>query len=201
MSLDIHMYKKAKMEVDKVVNCSNPGDWVNKYADYLFAYAINRIDNHEQARDLVQETFLAGLESMKNFEGRSTEKTWLTSILRNKIFDIYRAKGTGLKSIPLSEANPQFFNQDDGHWKIECRPMEFFVQEKDQIESKEFNQILQECMKKLPALWFAAFKLKFLEDENADDICQKLSVTPSNYWVIIHRAKLNLRSCLQKHWL
>lgn len=179
----------------------NPRQWVKKYADYLYAYAVHRVDDSEQARDLVQETFLAALESIEKFEGRSSEKTWLTSILRNKIFDLYRAKSSGLRNVALSKAYPEFFNQVDGHWKVERRPKEFSVQDKDAIESKEFNQILQKCLKKLPALWIAVFKMKFMEDEIAKDICNELEVTPSNYWVIIHRAKVNLRACLQKHWL
>lgn len=179
----------------------NPYQWIEKYADYLYSYALHRIDDPEQSQDLVQETFLAALEKMKKFEGRSSEKTWLTSILRNKIFDIYRARTSGLKKVLLSESYPEFFNQADGHWKVEFRPKEFSVHDKDAIESKEFNHILQECLKKLPTLWIAVFKMKYMEDEIAKDICNELEVTPANYWVIIHRAKINLRACLQKYWL
>ncbi len=195
------MYNKEKNVAKHVINAINPYQWIENYADYLYGYAMQRIDNAEQARDLVQETFLAALEKMEKFEGRSSEKTWLTSILRNKIFDIYRARASGLKNLALCEAYPQFFNQEDGHWKVDLRPRDFSVQDKDAIESKEFNQILQKCLKKLPALWITAFKMKFMEEENAKDICNVLEVTPANYWVIIHRVKVNLRACLQKYWL
>ena len=67
-----------------------PNFWVKNYADYLYIYACKRIDDNDLARDLVQETFLAALESWKKFDGRSSEKTWLTFIVENKMFDIYR---------------------------------------------------------------------------------------------------------------
>ncbi len=183
------------------INVINPHQWVSNYADYLYGYAVSRINDPEQSKDLVQETFLAALQNEKKFKGLSSEKTWLTSILKNKIFDIYKARSSGLKNVALCEAYPQFFNQADGHWKVECKPKEFSVQDKDAIQSKELKHVLEQCLKKLPVSWVAAFKMKFLDEENANDICNELKVTPSNYWMIIHRAKVNLRDCLQKHWL
>ncbi|MGF7231186.1 sigma-70 family RNA polymerase sigma factor [Arachidicoccus sp.] len=186
---------------DNQLNVINPHKWAEKYADYLYAYALRRLDDKEQAKDLVQETFLAALEKVDKFEGRSSERTWLTSIIKNKIFDIYRAKTSALKHLTLCEAYPQYFNQEDGHWKVDLRPQEFYAQEKNVLENQEFNRVLEQCLKKLPALWILVFKLKFMEEENTKEICNQLDVTPANYWVIIHRAKVSLRACLQKHWL
>ena len=190
-------YNVAQLEEGMI----NPQQWTKNYADYLYSYAVYRVDDAEQARDLVQETFLSALERMEKFEGRSSEKTWLTSILKNKIFDIYRSRSSGLKNMALCEAYPQFFNDEGGHWKVEFKPKEFTVQDKDALESKEFNQVLQQCLKKLPTLWMDAFRLKFLDFEDPKDICKELNISSGNYWVIIHRAKVNLRACLQKHWL
>ncbi len=195
------MYSKQNQVNEIEVETINPHQWTEKYADYLYSYAVCSIADEEQAKDLVQETFLAALEKIEKFEYRSSEKTWLTSILKNKIFDIYRTRASGLKKALLSESYPEFFNQTDGHWKDECKPKEFSVKDDDAIENKEFNHILQLCLKKLPALWMAAFKMKYMNDENAKNICTELELTPNNYWVIIHRAKINLRACLQKHWL
>ncbi|WP_246229552.1 RNA polymerase sigma factor [Mucilaginibacter humi] len=77
----------------------NPHKWVDNHADYLYAYAISRISDEEQARDLVQEVFLAALERAGKFEGKSTERTWLTAILKNKIVDVYRKRSSGLANI------------------------------------------------------------------------------------------------------
>ena len=82
----------------------NPKNWVVNYADYLYNYAVTRINDDELARDLVQETFLAALEKVEKFEGRSKEGTWLTAILRNKIIDVYRKKSASLLKQEISEA-------------------------------------------------------------------------------------------------
>lgn len=181
----------------------NPHLWVKNYADYLYSYAITRLNDDELARDLVQETFLAALQRIEKFEGRSAEKTWLTSILKNKIIDVYRKKSSGLgkSNDILTAEQDDFFNPDDGHWKDEHRPVAFGIEQHDNLEKKEFQQILQRCMTKLPALWLSVFKMKHMDEESTEYICQELKVSSANFWVIIHRAKLNLRACLQKNWI
>ena len=181
-----------------------PHNWVKAYGDYLYMYAITRISNEEQARDLVQETFLAGLQSMRNFAGKSSERTWLTAILKNKIIDVYRKKSSGLKTQELVSAETEvtdFFREDDGHWIQEHSPQHFGIDNYDPLVGKEFNQVLKKCMEKLPALWLSVFTMKHLDDEPTDTVCAELKISASNYWVIIHRAKLSLRACLQKNWL
>jgi RNA polymerase sigma factor (sigma-70 family) len=77
-------------------NGLDPHRWVNNYADHLYTFAVFRVNDEELAQDLVQETFLAALQRVEKFEGRCTEKTWLTAILKNKIIDVYRSKSSGL---------------------------------------------------------------------------------------------------------
>ena len=187
-----------------MTNQLNPHHWVNAHADYLYTFAISRINDEEQAKDLVQDTFLAALEKAENFEGKSSERTWLTAILKNKIIDVYRKKSSGLKNIEIKVAEEEqedFFDRDSGHWVFEHGPKEFGIEDKDHIINKEFEQILQKCLQKLPVLWKAVFTMKHIEEEPTDTICAELKVTSSNFWVIIHRAKLNLRACLQKNWI
>jgi len=180
----------------------NPHQWVSAHADYLYAYAIKRISDKELAQDLVQETFLAALQKVQNFEGRSSERTWLTAILKNKIIDVYRKKSSGLTiEIKAAEHEQQDFFEPNGHWNPGNSPKSFGIEHNDALLNKEFNQILQKCMQKLPALWMAVFTMKHIDDEDTHIICAELKVTPSNFWVIIHRAKLNLRACLQKNWI
>lgn len=183
----------------------DPKNWVVNYADYLYNYAITRLNDDEVVRDLVQETFLAALEKVEKFEGRSKEATWLTAILRNKIIDVYRKKSSTLLKQEINEAedyNAQdFFDKDDGHWNDSHRPKAFGIEDFDILGKKEFNQILQRCFHKLPALWLSVFTMKHIDDESAETICTELKISSSNFWVIIHRAKVNLRSCLQKNWI
>jgi RNA polymerase sigma-70 factor (TIGR02943 family) len=185
-------------------NQVRPYQWVESYADYLYAYTIARISDEEQAKDLVQETFLAALEKADKFEGKSSERTWLTAILRNKIVDVYRKKSSGLINADVNKAEQEqadFFSSYDGHWNSEHVPKEFGIEDHDPLVSKEFNQILQKCMQKLPALWMSVFTMKHMDNETTDIICAELKLTAANFWVIIHRTKLNLRACLQKHWI
>jgi len=181
-----------------------PNHWVENYADYLYSYAAVRLYDDELARDLVQETFLAALEAKKGFNGLSSEKTWLTAILKHKIADIYRSRSSGLRNTAQRFVHGQegeFFDMDNGHWNSGHDPAEFFCEQPDTIHDKEFQAILQACMKKLPSLWLSVFTMKHVDEEPSESICKAMGLSSSNFWVIIHRAKVNLRSCLQKNWI
>jgi RNA polymerase sigma-70 factor (TIGR02943 family) len=191
------------MQMTEQQTLLSPRDWVKNHADYLYAFAITRLNDEEQAKDLVQETFLAALQKVGGFQGKSSERTWLTAILKNKIIDTYRKKSSGLKQVELTvhEPDQEFFDTNDGHWKKEHWPMPFGVEQHDPLHNKEFNHVLQQCMQKLPALWLSVFTLKHLDDATSESICAEMKISPNNFWVIIHRAKLNLRACLQKNWI
>jgi len=188
-----------------VLTTLDPKKWVDLYADYLFRYAVVRVRNEDPARDLVQDTFLAGLKAMDRFQGKSSERTWLTGILKHKIIDLYRKESSGLdsrKQISSTELQQEdFFDSNDGHWKREHAPQEFVITTEDAFQHKEFGRILESCMKKLPALWASVFVMKHMDEEKTEVILAELKLTSSNFWVIIHRTKLNLRACLQKNWL
>jgi RNA polymerase sigma-70 factor (TIGR02943 family) len=193
-----------EQNIPPIFQSLDPKNWVRLHADYLYQYTITRIQDEEQARDLVQETFLAGLQAMHRFAGNSSERTWLTAILKNKIVDVYRKKSSGLKMLETDTATEQvldFFNHSDGHWKQEHSPKHFGLDDFDPLINKELGQILQKCMQRLPALWLSVFTMKHLDDEATEMVCAELKISSANFWVIIHRAKLNLRACLQKNWM
>ncbi|RZK44078.1 MAG: sigma-70 family RNA polymerase sigma factor [Hymenobacter sp.] len=181
---------------------SDPVNWVDKYADYLYRFAISRLLDEELARDLVQDTFLAALQQLSKFEGKSDERTWLTAILKNKIVDVYRKKGkVGVSQIAKAESEQEgFFDPENGHWNAEHYPKAFGLDEENPLLRKELGQILATCMKKLPALWFAVFSMKHMDDLKSESICAELKLSDANFWVIMHRTKLNLRACVQKNW-
>jgi len=183
-------------------NAPDPRQWVGRYADYLYSYAVSRLDDEEQARDLVQETFLAALEKLADFRGASSERTWLTAILKYKIIEVYRKRNSGVLMVRVDQGPElEFFEADNGHWKEEFAPRPFGIEAADEMLRKELAAILQRCIQRLPALWRSIFSLKHFDDEATETICRDLKITPANFWVIIHRAKLNLRACLQKEGL
>ena len=181
----------------------DPHNWAANHADALYAFAMARLDDPEQARDLVQEAFLAALEKISGFEGRSSERTWLTAILKYKLIDIYRKRSSGLnQTLPLEEGDPEpeYFDRETGHWRTEFAPQPMRMHATDPLLHKELMGILRRCLQKLPGLWKAVFTMKHMDEAETETICTELRITQSNCWVIIHRAKVNLRACIQKSW-
>jgi len=182
----------------------NPLGWVDSYSDQLFRYALSRVSDREKAEDLVQDTFVAALKAKDNFKGNSTEKTWLYSILRNKIIDTYRSKHKNdfvhLDQSDNTEIEDLFFTKNN-RWNANKQPSDWDRNAQDEMITEEFYHALQNCTDKLPVKQADAFRMKFLEDLPSDEICKVLDISSSNYWVIIHRAKLVLRDCLDKNWV
>ena len=182
-------------------NTLDSSQWVALYADQLYYFANSRLRNSAVAEDLVQETFLSALKAQERFKGNSTEKTWLYSILKNKIIDYFRKSSTKNEKNILDddEGNQDSFFHDKGSWKNK----EGFVTSKDEasrlVESKEFYAILEKCLDHLPFKTQLAFRYKHLEELDTAEICKELEISTSNYWVLLHRARLSLRDCLTKN--
>lgn len=177
----------------------NPSDWVDKYGDYLYNYTISRMQSPEIAEDLVQDTFLSALKATKSFKGKSSERTWLTAILKRKIIDHYRENSKKIEDKILDDNKPfkksGFF---EGHWLKEKAPISWDSEEN--IENKELIQILKYCLSILPVKWAACFNLKNMEEISNEEICKELGISVSNLWVMLHRARLQLRECLETNW-
>jgi len=179
-----------------------PEKWDANHFNYLYNYAYTRVQSKELAKDLVQETFIAGLKAAKSFKGKSTEITWLISILKRKVIDHYRKSSTK-KEITSSEFSSPFQNDGmwKGHWHMDRGPKNWPSELDDPIHQAEFRKILEYCLSILPEKWKAVFILKFMEDANSDEICKELECTPSNFWVMLHRTRLKLRECIEIKWL
>jgi RNA polymerase sigma-70 factor (TIGR02943 family) len=156
------------------------------------------------AEDLVQDTFLSALKALDTFRGNASEKTWLTGILKNKIIDYYKKASTRYekKESDNSRAGTNydyFFSEEqNGHWTDEQGPSEW---DNQSLESKEFYGIFNRCLGKLPEKWALAFSRKTLDEVPTEEVCKELGISSSNFWVIIHRAKLQLRACIEKNWI
>ena len=182
-------------------NQLNPNTWVDAYADYLYRYAISRVNISELAEDLVQETFLAGIKGRDSFKGDSNEKTWLTAILRRKIIDHYRKKSSH-KEMLLDAPDDRFgeYGMMDDHWIENKAPRQWDIEVDKVYENKEFNAILQACIQHLPEKWASCFMLRIMEEMKGEEVCKELNISSSNLWVMLHRARLQLRDCLEKGW-
>ena len=179
----------------------NPGQWIHNYSDALYSYTLPRVNDAALAEDIVQETFLSAWKARDSFKGEASEKSWLFTICKNKIIDHYRKKAKDIIQPMLERSATDSFFDDAEHWTPEDKPADWNIDYSERIDSKEFYQVLDGCKKKLQQLEQAVFSMKYLEDLDAAEICKVLGITPSNYWVLIHRAKLQLRTCLEKNWL
>ncbi|MBF0485082.1 MAG: sigma-70 family RNA polymerase sigma factor [Candidatus Omnitrophica bacterium] len=180
---------------------SDPATWVDQHGDYLFRYSLMRVRNRELAENLVQETFLAALSARKSFSGRSSEKTWLVGILKHKLMDQYR-KNFREKSVTELQTNDeqtidQFYDAV-GHPKQ--YPKTWMPDPQAVLHSKEFWEVFHGCLDRLPQRTATAFVMRELDDRSTEDICRELGITPTNLWVMLHRARLQLRELLEKNW-
>jgi RNA polymerase sigma-70 factor (TIGR02943 family) len=177
--------------------------WVEAFSDKLYSWALYKTSSQETAEDLVQDTFLAACQSFEKFEGRSDSQTWLFGILNNKIADHFRKVYRNPTSNKEVNSESNFFKNffdEGGDWLEKERPQAWENEEANLLNDTEFVKILQACLKELPDNWYAAINLKFLEQKKGEIICQELQITPTNFWQILHRAKLQLRKCLQLNW-
>ncbi|GGD29276.1 sigma-70 family RNA polymerase sigma factor [Hyunsoonleella pacifica] len=176
----------------------DPNKWIDLYSDYLFNYTITRVSDREIAQDLVQETFLAGLKSMKNFKGEASERTWLISILKRKIIDHYRKinsnKGKAEVRINYNDA------ESEGDWLEERVADPFDKTAEDTLQNNELGDAIHNCLGKLPQKQADVFKMKTILNYETEVICNELDITASNLWVIIHRARTAMADCLEKNW-
>lgn len=177
----------------------NPNKWVDSYSDYLFNYTIARINDRIIAQDIVQETFLAGLKSMKNFKGEASERTWLISILKRKIIDHYR-KINSKKGQAEVRMNYNSDTESEGDWLEERVADPFDKTAENTIENIELGLAIQGCLQKLPQKQALVFKMKTIQGYETEAICNELDITASNLWVIIHRARTAMAACLKENW-
>lgn len=183
-------------------NKTNANNWVKLHGDYLYNYAYSRTQSKETAEDLVQETFISALKSIKSFRGDSSELTWLIAILKRKVIDYYR-KSSRKKETPLSHFVRPFHKDGnlEGHWILEKVPKDWDLNFEDPLRQSEFQNIMEICLATLPEKWKSVFILRIMEEINSDDVCKEVGCSPSNLWVIMHRARLQLRECIENKWL
>ena len=186
---------KKRMTVHKL----HPDTWIDSYADYLFNFAVSRVSDSEIAKDLVQETFFAGLKSAKNYKGEAAERTWLIAILKRKVIDHYRKinSNKGKAEVRMSYSSS---SDSEGDWLEEQVADPFSTLENSAIENEELGLAIQACIAQLPKKQAQVFKMKTIQGISTEDICNELGINPSNLWVMIHRSRTALMGCLNENW-
>ncbi len=188
---------EPRIEVD-------PASWVDEHGDYLYRYAVPRVGDEAVAEDLVQDTFLSALESLSDFRGEASVRTWLFSILKRKIIDCYRKKGRRQDreiDVEFNETS-DFYTEGamKGRWKPEMAPLDWRRDPETQTDTEGFMHALHTCIDALSSGLAAAFTLRELEELETETICKELEISSSNLWVRLHRARKQIRKCLEDNW-
>ena len=175
--------------------------WVDRYGEILYRFAMIRVKDPVIAEDLVQETFLAALRGRDSFQGRSSLKSWLVAILKHKIVDHIR------KSVK-EKVNENFDSladqveasfDDQGKWNL--RPQNWTVNPGKLYQQKEFMDILYQCLARLHGRQAEVFTLREIDGLSTEEICKELNITATNSWVMLHRARMGLRRCIEENWI
>jgi RNA polymerase sigma-70 factor, ECF subfamily len=180
---------------------SDPEGWLAEHGDALYRHAYFRLRDAMACEDLVQETLLAAMKGRGRFAGRSSERTWLISILKNKIIDFLRkqAREQSLEQGDLGDDELEgMLFKADGHWR---RPPSSWGDPEEVFDQQVFWQAFNRCLEELPVRHAQAFTLCEMDGVGGAEASKVLGVSTTNIWVILHRARLRLKECLEMNWL
>ena len=173
----------------------------NDHRGYLLRVAKLQLRDSDLAEDVVQDTLVAALQGADGFSGRSSLKTWLTGILKHKIVDAIRRKSREPLATPFDEESrlddlDALFDQE-GHWE---NPPADWGDPESALSQQQFLDVLQRCLEQLPRNTALVFTMRELMELESEEICKELSITSTNLWVILYRARVALRHCLEQNW-
>jgi RNA polymerase sigma-70 factor (ECF subfamily) len=174
---------------------------IHGHRPYLLRVAVLQLRDGDLAEDVVQDTLVAALQGEAGFSGRSSLKTWLTGILKHKIVDAIRKKSREPAMSSLDEEcqidDFDALFDEVGHWE---NPPADWGDPESQLSRQQFFDVVEFCLEKLPPNTARVFMMREVMELESGEICKELSITSTNLWVILYRARMALRQCLEQHW-
>jgi RNA polymerase sigma-70 factor (ECF subfamily) len=172
---------------------------LEQHRPYLLRFALLQLRDRSAAEDAVQETMLAAIQGASRFSGQSSARTWLVGILKHKIVDGIRRTS---REQPLDSAEERgedldAFFTDDGHFAEAPQP---WASPESSFEEQRFFEALERCLQSLPRNTARAFTMRELMGLETEEICKELRISTSNCWVMLYRARMSLRACLERTW-
>lgn len=173
----------------------------------MLRFAQLQLRDSGAAEDMVQEALVAAMTNAMSFGGRAALKTWIFAILRNKIVDHIRRSsheicGSDFVGLPGADDDGDDFDalfDKHGFWNPQDRPATWSNPDAS-FEQKEFWAVFDACLNNLPDRIARVYMMReFLEFET-EEICRQLGISTGNCWVILHRARMGLRECLENRW-
>ena len=178
------------------------GKELERQRSYLLRVARLQLRDAALAEDVVQDTLAAALTAQGGFTGKSTVKTWLTGILKHKIVDAIRQRqrqpvvvASFDDETDLDDFDPLF--KDNGAWQA---PPADWGDPENALSRQEFMSVMEICLEKLPPNTARVFMMREVMELDTDEICKELTITANNLWVILYRARMSLRECLERNW-
>jgi len=174
----------------------------------MLRFARLQLRDAELAEDAVQEAIEAALMNAASYSGAAALKTWVFSILRNKIVDILRRGSRSPLLSTVIDSSDREEGEDsaidalfraNGHWHPNCRPASWVAPEQS-LENKQFWAVFEACLDHLPENTARVFMMREMLGLETAEICAQLGITPNNCNVILHRARTRLRGCLESNW-
>lgn len=174
--------------------------WLSEYGDDLYSWAYYKTSSKETAEDLVQDTMVSAFKSFEKYKPGSNPKTWLFTIINNKIIDYYRASNTkkSVNETTLTGKSDDGFDSN-GMWNRDIEPL-WANSEEHLLDNVDFLAVLNGCIENLPENWKGVIVGKYIDHKKGSEICKDLEISSSNLWQMAHRAKLQLRTCLESNW-
>ena len=178
---------------------------IESHRSYMLRFALAKLRDSHQAEEVVQEALLAALDGAGGFSGQSSLRTWLTSILKFKIIDFQRrliSERAHFAVAPVDDdsADPEWMERmfdNTGHWSPRLGE---WANPDGALEQKQFFEVFERCMDKLPKAAGRVFFKREVMGVETDEICKDEDISASNCWVMLHRARLALRECLDHNW-
>lgn len=179
---------------------TNPITWLDQYGDTLYRFARARVKDSFTAEDLVQETLLAAYRSRNKFSGKSTLRTWLIGILRHKIVDHYRKQRPEQGEENIDDFVYGMDNMFDTKEKWKITPGDWGRDPENEYERKELMNMIHACLDDMPQKMSLAYTLRELQGVTTSELCEIIQTKKNNCWVILYRARMLLRRCLELNW-
>ena len=183
------------------VSAEDAEDWVDKYSTQMYRFALARVKDQDVAEEVVQEAFLAAWKSKSSFSGRSSEKSWLFGILKHKILDYFRQlkkRGEIEFGDPGEWEAAENLFQSNGSWKTP--PSSWGINPEQAAQNLQLLEALNKCVESLSDRFKSLFLLKEMDGLTADEICDQLEIKPANLWVMMHRIRSRLKTCLESNF-
>ena len=195
--------KRTPGVLNSAVNATTETDptvWLDEHGDALYAFAMMRLSNSAAAEDMVQETLLAALSAVTEFESRARVRTWLIGILKNKIIDYLRKSGRETSYDPEQYDEGDAIAEFDarGHWPT--APSDWGDPARV-AENEALGDTMMNCIEHLPDKLRAPFVLREIDGLSTDEIVDALGISSSNnLWVILSRGRERVRKCVENNW-